>query len=168
MPIKTIKIPRLSNSDIKRFWLCVDTSTGHGPNKDCWEWTRGIGGGYGSFYIKKKSFTAHRISFIIFNGDIEENMYILHSCDNTSCVNPDHLFKGTMADNVSDMDKKGRRVVLCGEKNKKAKLKEQDVRAIRKEYATKNISQEKLGQKYKVHQRTINQIIRRETWRDIK
>jgi len=56
----------------------------------------------------KRSHNAHRISWYIKNGLIEEGLFVCHKCDNTSCVNPDHLFLGSRQDNIDDMMKKKR------------------------------------------------------------
>lgn len=81
-----------------------------GPN-DCWEWQASISsGGYGHIgddYCGRL-LTAHRVAWQIYHGNIPEKMYVLHSCDNTLCVNPAHLFLGTQTDNMHDMVQKGR------------------------------------------------------------
>ena len=51
---------------------------------------------------------AHRVSWEFANGPIPENMCVLHACDTPLCVNPEHLFLGTLADNMADKEKKGR------------------------------------------------------------
>lgn len=77
----------------------------------CWIWSRScIKQGYGQFYIGRKSIRAHRYSYLIFKGDIENNLLVCHSCDNPSCVNPSHLWLGTTQENTKDMIKKGRKV----------------------------------------------------------
>lgn len=80
------------------------------PNNGCIEWISTIGiGGYGKFYENGKTKGAHRKSWELANGkEIPDGMNICHHCDNPKCVNPEHLFLGTQADNVRDMMEKGR------------------------------------------------------------
>ncbi len=77
----------------------------------CWVW-KGARHEWGYGMIKKpntkKNYKAHRLSWMFFNGSIPKDKYVLHRCDRPSCVNPDHLFLGTLKDNSIDMIKKGR------------------------------------------------------------
>ena len=51
---------------------------------------------------------AHQMAYKTFVGDYEKGLLVCHTCDNPTCINPDHLFVGTNNDNVQDMVKKGR------------------------------------------------------------
>ncbi len=69
--------------------------------------------GYGRYKDKR----AHRVSWELTNGVIPNNLLVLHRCDVRNCINPNHLFLGTQYDNMQDMIKKGRKLVLAGYEN---------------------------------------------------
>jgi len=79
---------------------------------ECIEWTGGkYPGGYGRYYSGGKTRYAHRVSYMAANNVVltKDNL-VCHSCDNPSCVKPDHLWIGTQKDNVHDCISKGRKV----------------------------------------------------------
>jgi len=131
----------------------------------CWLWTASKNlGGYGYFSFKGKSNLAHRVSYELFVGQLHEYSLVCHSCDNPSCVNPDHLWLGTNADNIRDMDKKGRRVAPRGEAVSTSKLTETQVLSIREKYATGEYTQSELGKEFKVRGETISKIVKGTRW----
>ena len=76
---------------------------------DCWNFTGGKNNiGYGMIRDGKKMRTAHRVSYEEHNGKIPHGMCVCHTCDNTLCCNPNHLWLGTMKQNMQDMLSKGR------------------------------------------------------------
>jgi HNH endonuclease len=64
--------------------------------------------GYGRRRYRGRFWMAHRVAWVEAHGEIPEGMYVLHHCDNPPCINIEHLFLGTLADNNHDRDRKGR------------------------------------------------------------
>ncbi len=132
------------------------------PNTGCWLWTAFCDHkGYGKFSFHSRHRFAHRASWEIHRHPIPVGLFVCHHCDTPACVNPDHLFLGTQADNKQDGVKKGRyQGGLWGEAHRFSKLTEAQVAEIR----ASNLSQSKLAKAYGVCQSNICRVKKRETW----
>jgi hypothetical protein len=84
--------------------ICLDEATG------CWNWTGHLANGrYGEMRYAGEDQLVHRVSAHLYLGyDFDSPLRVLHSCDNTRCFNPRHLFIGTQVQNMQDMVQKGR------------------------------------------------------------
>jgi hypothetical protein len=152
----------------KRFWSKVDIRT----TDECWPWNAsstplgygkfGRGGRYGGWEF------AHRMAYRLCSGEIPDDASVLHRCDNPPCCNPNHLWLGSQADNIHDMDKKGRRVnpPRFGENNGGAKLTAAQVKEIRREYSNGGVKQCELATKYGISYQQVHNIVNNHSWRD--
>jgi hypothetical protein len=159
---------RISNWE-QRFLSKIDKTPGLGPNQDCWEWRGHINEitGYAQFYMNKRNRMVHRVSYEYFNKCIvPEDLFIIHSCDNRICVNPDHLSPGTHQENMEDMVGKGRSAK--GEKIGVATLTEEKVKDIRRLYATGEYTIAALGVKFETGHSNISQIVKRKSWKHVE
>lgn len=128
-----------------RFLSKVDKTT------DCWLWTGyRCSQGYGRFWWKGTMKLAHRVSYELFVAPVGD-LCVCHRCDNPRCVNPDHLFLGTKAENVADMDGKGRRRPARGFALPHTKLSPEDRKKIRQEVGP----QREVARMYGVSQTTV-------------
>lgn len=140
---------------LDRFWAKVDKSG------ECWLWTAGrTADGYGMFKVGGKVRKAHRVSWVIANGDTGD-LLVLHRCDVPACVNPAHLFLGTDADNAADRTVKGRGAK--GERMGRAKLTYENVASIRERVAGGEM-QKALAAEFGVATSTIARIVIGERW----
>lgn len=130
----------------------------------CWNYHGGrSSSGYGIVSVCNKSVGAHRLSFELANGPIPKGLWVLHRCDNPSCINPDHLFLGTAADNNADCKSKRRTACRIGEKNTRARLVEKTVMEIRR-LANTGISQRKIARQFGISQQHVSAISRGRFW----
>ena len=142
-----------------RFWTKVNVC---GVN-ECWEWKSFKDrDGYGRFKFDGE-ITAHRVSWKLYRGDIPDDMCVCHSCDNPSCVNPNHLFLGTTLDNIQDMVRKGRSPRMRGIRNGMSKLQPNDVHEIRRLRALK-VPQKLVARMFKVSKGHVSEITRHIKW----
>ena len=137
----------------------------------CWEWAAYRDrDGYGTFSIQVGTFLAHRVSYMLFIGEIPDGMHVCHRCDNPPCVNPKHLFIGTRSDNMRDMAAKGRGArppIALGSKNGKSKLTELDVRKIIELSQMHTQTRRQIAQMFGVNRATVDGIVNGRTWKHV-
>jgi hypothetical protein len=132
------------------------------PVTGCWIWVASFRAQYGCFGYKNKIRPAHRVSYELYVGEIEDSKFVCHRCDNPSCVNPKHLFLGTHLDNMRDRTIKNR---ASGGGSGGRRLCIDTAREIRRYFIdTHNIS--KVARNFNITRRTVRAIINNEHWRE--
>lgn len=145
---------------MERFWNKIN-KTNH-----CWNWTAAKKDKYyGGFRYKKKYERAHRVSWIMHNGPIPNSLHVLHSCDNTLCVNPSHLFLGTHQDNMKDRQNKRR--TASGMKSGHSKLSLKSISEIKLKYIPHKYGcgSVRLAREYNVSPTTILYLVKGKTYK---
>lgn len=136
-------------------------------SEGCWDFTN-VADRYGYPHVNDRWFreygkrTAHTLAYICWKGPIGD-LWVLHKCDNRRCINPEHLFLGTAADNNADMMSKNRHKPPHGEAHSRAKLTESDVLYIRDSKDTCYT----LADKFNVSFSLIAQVRRKVVWKHV-
>jgi hypothetical protein len=158
----------LTSKYIERFWKNVEKREAN----ECWNWIAGKNKkGYGVMYIGRLnggSALAPRVSWTLHFGTIPDSLLVCHKCDNPTCVNPKHLFLGTMKDNAQDMAKKGRsnlgkKTYYRGELIASSKLTEKDVINIKRMLSC-DLSCASISRKYNITPEAISRIKVGQNW----
>lgn len=140
-----------SEADRKKFYAKF---TKQEPEK-CWDWGSSAENRYGKIKTHAgKHICVHRISYAINFGEVPAGLSVCHKCDRPKCVNPNHLFLGTMEDNVRDRTQKGRTSKARGENKHTSTLTEKQVIEIRENFH--KMTEESLAKKFNVSRATIS------------
>lgn len=135
------------------------------PNSGCWLWLGWTNrDGYGQLWDGelKRSPLAHRAVYEKLVGPIPEGMKLLHRCDVPCCVNPEHMFIGTVADNNADMRAKKRHARGAG--HGRSKLSEEQVIEVRAAAGTHR----EIAAKFGISHATVNDIKMRKRWKHLE
>jgi len=153
MEVATVQ---LNSTVLSRFWAKVNKTDG------CWLWTASTKNGYGQLSVPGGVAYAHHISYVIHHGPIPTGLYVCHTCDVQTCVNPAHLFAATQRENMRDMALKGRS--SHGEGRPCHKLTESDIPIILQMRAEGNKLRD-IGDRFGVGAATISAICLGRRWR---
>ena len=131
---------------------------------NCWLITDGysVGIGYKKIRADGKDWYAHRLAYHMCCAEITSEV-IMHSCDNPNCIQPEHLFDGTHADNVAD--KVAKRRHCFGEGHYKSKLTWEQVNEMRALRARHGYNLQFFADRYGVGRGTVQQILENKTWK---
>lgn len=167
-PARARKTIRFCSQECRRTW-------GFSPHRfwdrvtrgnECWLWQGPLEDGYGRLrWGSRRMERAHRVAWILTHGNIPPGMYVLHSCDMRSCVNPAHLFLGDSLTNMRDRNRKERQA--RGERVGSAKLTAKQVRQLRHRYAAGDISMARLAQLFGISRGYVWALVRRRNWQHI-
>ena len=132
----------------------------------CWLWQRALNNlGYGRASRDGKPIYAHRLFWERTHGPLLEGQCVLHKCDTPACVNPEHLFVGSMLDNSRDMVAKGRST--RGTRHYRATLREPDVIDIRRR-RSRGEPAKQIAAEFGVSRQTVNDIFAWRSWTHIQ
>lgn len=142
------------------------------PDNGCWEWKRVRNQhGYGQLRVDGRMVYAHRLAYELGKGQIHDGLHVLHKCDNPRCINPEHLSLGTQSQNMKECSERGRAHIpkpeKPGETNPAAKLRDVDVRSIRR-LLVSGWTQREIAERFNVSQQTISNIKSGKRWRHVK
>ena len=157
----------VGRTPLERFWSRVAVTAN--PDR-CWDWMGScLESGYGQVNVKGWQTLAHIYSWSIANGR-KPSEFVLHSCDNPRCVNPNHLREGTQSENVKDMVARGRDRFgwkLIGENNPHAKLTEAVVVEMRRRFQDGETLRA-IGRHFSVSHLTVRDVVTGQTWKHVE
>ncbi len=155
--------PKKTSHDCGELSAVIERHSIPEPNSGCLLWLGAVNNKqYGKLMHRGKGWLAHRAAWTVKHGEIPAGLYLLHKCDVTYCINPDHMHVGDQWDNMKDMVDRNR--ACSGVKSKLAKLSDDAVRCIRSSKKTIKHLTEQFG----VSASTIRSVRKHATWAHVR
>lgn len=151
----------LGDDPVLRFWQRVNLTA---DDSRCWEYPIQTQGDYPKVKVDGKTWKANRFVWFLTHG-YDTPMIVRHTCDNSHCVNPNHLLEGTTWDNAQDAVERGRNAK--GESHGMAKLTEVDVQNIR-QLLQEGLTHRNIAKFHNVARTAVTSIARGKTWTHVK
>lgn len=158
------------------FWARVDVRA----KNECWNWTGAVtSGGYGNLTYGGVSAQAHRVAYMLSKGGISlqtkyrepgwaatHRKFVLHTCDNRVCCNPNHLYLGSLSKNMDDAYARGRKTPQKGHTHANSKLTKSQANRIRSLYVGGEYTQAELAEIFGVSQVCVSLVVRGKTYKE--
>lgn len=157
---KYIPMPELSHAQKSRFWESVSVR----QIDECWNWrgrvVRGSSGDYGKFSANGTYYVAHRVALFLATDVDPEELDVCHSCDNTLCCNPAHLWIGDARSNILDAVAKGRHARCKGN----AKITQEVADEIRSYFSPRVRTRKMAAKKFGVSVYLVDEVLYGGAW----
>jgi hypothetical protein len=137
------------------------------PATDCWNYTGCSYRGRARVSIGRKAINAARLAFVVFKNQPIGDKLVCHSCDNPSCINPEHLWLGTHADNMVDRQLKKRNYIPIGTEHGRCKLTEEEVRRIRTLYSS-GVAYRAIARSFNLNNSYVRAVCLYHYWKHVK
>lgn len=151
----------------KSLQLRFDSGVSKGEPHDCWPWTRAMRNGYGAIKTGGRVHQAHRVAFVLANGEPGDGLLVTHTCDNRSCCNPAHLKAGTPEENNREARDRGRVDSPRGEQCHNAVLNDKLVVQIWLHRRDK-LGARRISKLMGLKEKTVGEVLMGHTWNHLR
>jgi|ERR1035437_429335 hypothetical protein len=159
VPVNKLNIAQLTQDHVNKFWVRVNKTN------TCWLWTSCTTIHTPMITVGGINQLCSRWAYYFRNKKDPYPYFVLHTCDNVLCVNPNHLFLGTSQDNVTDKIQKGRGVsAKKGFHGGETILTEIEAKEIKHMLSLNIYLQNDIAKYYRVSPSTISRIKKGKAW----